>query len=109
MGMPYRPWTTSPAIHHRETPTVSKPMRPTAAAARGSVVSREPQMAHGTHSAGPRPASTMAVAFTLPAVVTVRANRAGHRHVGPRTERAVKAMSHGNAAHGSKITEMRAA
>jgi hypothetical protein len=49
------------------------------------------------------------VAFTPPTVTTVRANSAGHRHVGPRSERAVKAISHGSAAHGMRITEMRAA
>jgi len=84
-------------------------MRPTAARARRGVVSRAPHTAHGTHSSGPRPASGRAVAFTPPTVSTVRANSAGQRHVGARTDRAVKPISHGSAAHGIRITEMRAA
>ena len=88
---------------------VSTPIRATPAAARRPDVSRAPHTAHGTHSSGPRPARTRAVAFTLPAVTAVRANSAGHRQVGPRIERTVKAISHGSAAHGSRITEIRAA
>ncbi len=49
------------------------------------------------------------MALTPPTVSTVRANSAGQRHVGPRSDRTVNATSHGRAAHGIRMTEMRAA
>jgi hypothetical protein len=42
-------------------------------------------------------------------VSATSANQAGYRHPGLRSDRAVSATSHGSPAHGSRITEMRAA
>ncbi len=49
-----------------------------------------------------------AVALMPPTVSITRANRAGWRQPPWRIDRAVRAMSHGRAAHGSRMTEMRA-
>ena len=44
-----------------------------------------------------------------PTTSTTKANQAGSRHPPRRTARAVRAISHGRAAQGSRMTEMRAA
>ena len=45
----------------------------------------------------------------LPMVVTTSAKSAGYRHVRSRMARTVSAISHGSAANGRRIAEMRAA
>jgi hypothetical protein len=50
-----------------------------------------------------------AVALMPPTTRTTKANHAGYRHPPWRTDRAVRATSHGRAAKGRRMTEMRAA
>ena len=107
--MPYPPCAQRPAIHHSETPTVSTPMRPTAASARRTAISLETHMAYTIHSTGPMPAKSSAVALTPPTIAMTTANSAGYRQPPSRPARIAMPISHGSAANGSRITEMRAA
>jgi len=61
-----------------------------------------------SQSTGAMPTSKSEGALMLPAVTATSANNAGSRHPPRLSARAVKPTSHGSAAHGSKITEMRA-
>ena len=107
--MPYLPCAQRPAIHHNETPIVSAPMRPIAASARRTAISRETHMAYTNQSTGPMPAKSNAVALTPPTIAITTANHAGHRHPPSRPARIAMPMSQGSAANGRRITEMRAA
>ena len=103
------PCAQRPAIHHSETPSVSTPMRPIAAeCAPHRDLLRDPH-AYTIHSTGPMPAKSSAVAFTPPTIAMTTANNAGYRQPPSRPARIVMPISHGSAAHGRRITEMRAA
>ena len=82
-----------------------------AAAARDAIrVEPSPtRRAQSSHSRGPTPASTRAVAFTEPTVATTRAKAAGCRQERCRTARAASPISQGSPANGSRMAEMRAA
>ena len=84
-------------------------MRASVSAARRQSTSRVIHTAYGTHSSGAKSANTSAVAFTLPTICTTMANAAGYRHPPLRSARTMSASNHPRPAHGSRITEMRAA
>ncbi len=107
--MPYFPCAHKPAIHQNETPMVRAPMRPTAASARRTSISFVIQIAYANQSTGPMPANSRAVAFTPPTSAMTTANHAGQRQPPWRPARIASPISHGSAAQGSRITEMRAA
>jgi hypothetical protein len=75
--MPLLLWTLRPDIHHADRGTVSAPILRAARTAGRTPTSRAPHTAWNSHSNGPTPTSSRAVALTLPQVVTTRANRAG--------------------------------
>ncbi len=77
IGMPYRPSTTRPTNHQRDTPTVSTPVRHTAPRAWRQEASRSTQTAKTTHRIGPMPTSTTDVRFVLLMVRATRAKAAG--------------------------------
>ncbi len=54
------------------------------------------------------PTNTSELALTLPIVRTTSANSAGSRQPPRRTDRMTSPMSHGNPAHESSSTEIRA-
>ena len=84
-------------------------MRASVCAARRQSTSRVINTAYGIHSSGATSANTSAVAFTLPTIWMTMANAAGYRHPPLRRARTISASIHPSPAHGSRITEIRAA
>ena len=99
--MPWRPCSTSATIHHDDTAAEHSPAR-----AIGAQHARTPHSAT-THTTAPVTAKMIAVAFTVPAIRTAIANRAGSRHPPRITARRRARIIHGNTAHGSRIAEIR--
>ena len=107
IGIPYVPWTRSPAIQKADIPVLSSPIRPAAAAAERSGT-RDATTSATSHTNGAIPTRTSDVAFTLPTSATVTANQAaGRQELVPRRGSASRII-HGIAAHGPRMTDSRA-
>src|SRR5438445_6296026 len=95
-------------IHQRETSTERTTILARVVRAFRQSVSPKPQMAKGSHRTAAKPAKSMELALTDPAVAATRAKMAGCRQLPERTPRMVRPIIQGSAAQAIRMADVRA-